>query len=72
MTRTSQSLDTKSVASGTWTSLGTFTGEANTTYLILYGAAFADNATGYRQLHFAGSSSTAGRYSPCYSAVNGA
>lgn len=60
------------VPSGTtWTSLCSFTGEENTTYLIVYGAAFTTNANGYRQLHVAGSSSSAGRYSPSYAAVSG-
>ena len=59
------------VQSGTWTNLCSFTGEANATYMILYGAAFTTNANGYRQLHIAGTSSSAGRYSPSYAAVSG-
>ena len=71
LTRTSKSADAVSVPSGTWTALCTFTGKANTTYMILYGAAFASNANGLRQLHFAANSGTSGRYSPSYAAANG-
>lgn len=70
--RVEASLDPVDVNTDEWTVLGTFTGEANTSYLLLYGAAFNTNATGYRQLHFAVNNTTAGRYSPSYAAVTGA
>lgn len=69
--RTSLSANAVSVPSGTWTALCTFTGKANTSYYIFYGAAFASNASGYRQLHIGVNSNTAGRYSPSYAAVSG-
>lgn len=69
--RTSESSSAVSVLSNTWTPLCSFTGKANTTYLILYGAAFQSNAAGLRQLHFAATSGSSGRYSPSYAAANG-
>lgn len=57
--------------SGSWQLLTSFFGEANTAYLILYGAAFATNANGYRQLYVGGTTVSAGRYSPSYAAVTG-
>lgn len=59
------------VHSGQITSLCDITLEANSRYLIVYGAAFATNSTGYRKLHLGINSNTAGRYSPVVRAVEG-
>ena len=59
------------VRSGEITSLCDITLEANSRYLIVYGAGFATNANGYRKLHLAVNSNTAGRYSPIVRAVDG-
>lgn len=62
--------DPVTVASGQWTGLISVT-LTKGRYLVIYGAAFATNATGYRQLHFAVNSTTAGRFSPSVQAVTG-
>lgn len=60
-----------SVVTGTWVEVAYYSFDEAGTYLVVYGAAFATNATGYRQLHLYGPTSSPGRWSPSISAVSG-
>jgi len=60
-----------SVSSGTWTTIINYAFYDEGTYLVVYGAGFTTNATGYRQLHLYGPTTSAGRWSPSVQAVSG-
>lgn len=55
---------------GTWHSVDSISLQKGK-YIVIYGAQFESNATGYRGIHF-GANSSAGRYSPVLPATSGA
>ena len=61
--------DAVSVPSGQWTQICDIT-LTKGVWSLVFGGAFASNATGYRRIHL-GQDTSAGRYSPTTNAVNG-